>query len=434
MAMSRRAFMRGLGQGSLLVAGSLSAVALGGCSPQAQASTLVLEDDDALEKRYLSVLCEGDDAHRHGAFEQVAAGYTASNRDTKVIYDTIDIELYDIALGRRLSTDNLDDIFAVDNTLASRLLAEKRMEVVSDIVDAMGVGPVVGSHAQIVPGLFHVVPTCLDPHLLMVDTDLLEARGLAVPTTQDEFVDCCVALTRGGQAPVAPLFSTVRALAFGMVAGLGWWEVFQRRDHGDALAQIAQDPRAVARQLQAGLDCLARLVNVGAVLGPELLEARFSQGDPMAGGERAFCLAPLWMASVLREGAGSHTITCHPAPLAEEGSLVPLELVGCLAVDPKGHDLGGVHDFLRYLRHEDVLASYAANQRRLPAVPCEGWAVEGWSATCNARVAQGALTIANSFLLRETYDDALIAATETVLDGQGASAAREVFITRYGGE
>lgn len=429
MTMDRRSFLKAMAAAAGTMAGAASVAGLSGCSPQAKAGTLIFDDAGNREKRYLSLLAIDVQGHEHGAYERITAAYEEEFGAVKVIYDSVDAELYDVALERRIQTDNLDDIFTVDNHVAAALVDQGRLLDLTDHLSEATFNPFLVPHIQIQSGRYHFVPTTLDAQVLLVDLGQLTSRSLEAPHDLGELLDRCATMGKGHQTPIA---SSAAALAHGVVAGRGWWDLFQGDDPGAAMAALADDPRAVAEALTPGFEVLQRLLSTGCVSGPEARSATYAVDDAMVRGERPFAIGPLWLAPALIEADPSMDLVALPLPLREDGAVLPLEITGCLAVDALGDSVEDACRYLDFLLRQDVLARYDQIQSCFSPKEEGDWSPDDRSARCDQAVAQGAMTLTNSYLLRGTYDSALIESTEVLLGGSTVPEAVAVFRDAYG--
>lgn len=132
-------------------------------------------------------------------YQKVIAEFEAANPDIKIEMEAIDTEARIQKLTTALASRTMPEVFKILPEELPDFVSRKFVSPVDDLIDEIGRDDFVDGSIPVLEGQAYGIPyTVANFGQLYYRKDLLDAKGLSVPTTWDELRETAKALTEGG--------------------------------------------------------------------------------------------------------------------------------------------------------------------------------------------------------------------------------------------
>lgn len=294
------------------------------------------------------------------AIEDALHGYMDQHPETNISYDGIKSPEYFEVLSKRLATGNGDDIFMVDHERALELGAQGKLADLSDLSTLDRFSGLAKSQMYAGDTLYYI-PTSISAFGLYCNLDLLKEHGQMVPENLAEFEAVCDYFVGQGITPIVAnndiSLKTV-AIAKAMLP------VYQSEDPVAAIGRFNSGEANLAEALRPGFSFVEEMLSRGWVDREEARDTAKTKDDLIlfAGGERPFMLTGVWATPRLRECSPDFSFEVRPYPIAEDGSVLVVNVDTRVSVNADSPHLEEAKRFVEYLTQPDALWEFVDSQ------------------------------------------------------------------------
>lgn len=294
------------------------------------------------------------------AIEVIMRQYMDEHRRVSIMYEGIKSRPYFDALGKRLASGNGDDVFMVDHDTT---LAFSEAGYLADLSDL----PTLTSFSAFALGQMRAdgaptyAPTSISAFGLYCNTELLEARGIAVPTTFDAFLDACATFADEGILPIVSN-NDISLKTFAIARGLA--SAYAEDDAASAIAALDEDASALAAHLRTGFDAVEELVSRGFV-DAELARGTEKTSDDLeqfAVGASPFMLTGAWASARMHDRAPELSYEVHPLPALDDRPALVVNVDTRVSVNARSAHLAEAKEFVAFLTQPAAVERFANSQ------------------------------------------------------------------------
>lgn len=361
------------------------------------------------------------------AIEIVMRQYMAEHRTVSIMYEGIKSRPYFEALRKRLASDNGDDVFMVDHDTTLEFADAGYLADLSDLPTLSSFSAFALDQMRSEDTITYV-PTSISAFGLYCNTELLKARGIAVPTTFDGFLDACAAFADEGILPIVAN-NDISLKTFAIARGLA--SVYADSNASRAIAAFNEDAPALAAHLRTGFDAVEQLIAHGFVDAAVALETEKTSDDldQFAVGASPFMLTGAWASARMHDRAPDLAFEVHPLPALDDRPALVVNVDTRVSVSAHSPHLTEAKEFVAFLTQPASVEYFANSQCSFS--PLEGNAAPDDEAlrSLAATFTTEAAIIGSDDNLRYPIWEAVRSCVVAMLEGSDAAEAEGLLLS-----
>lgn len=338
----------------------LAAWMLAGCGEKSQ--NIVFDDtaENNASSTRLTLFGFKYEALNVMAIEDSLRQFMDAYPDISISYDGIKSPEYYDVLDKRLATGNGDDIFMVDHERVLELGAQGKLADLSDLPTMDNFSGLAKSQ-MLAEGEVYYVPTSISAFGLYCNTDLLKEHGQEIPENLEELEAVCDYFVSKGITPIVA--NNDISLKTVVIAG-ALLPIYQSEDAAEQIRGFNDGSLDLAETLRPGFELVERMIKRGWVDAQEALETAKTKDDLIlfAHGKQPFMLTGAWAVPRLRELKPEFSFEVRPYPIAEDGSILVINVDTRVSVRADSPNLKEAKQFVEFLTQKDVLWEFVNSQ------------------------------------------------------------------------
>jgi len=254
---------------------------------------------------------------------------------------------YDEVVRERIESDEPDDVYILNAGVLKDEADKGNIESL-DYLEGMDSLTEEALDGSKIKGVQYCLPMFMSAYSFYVNTDILDANGLAVPTNLSEFENCCSKLKAAGIMP----FEGDKWWTEELVLGAGMSDLYF--DNGSA-DDLNSGKTAISTYLSKGFKLVEEMDQKGYMNLKDTYD--IAPGDEVKDLIAGKCAFAISMAAVINEDYAKVTgdkYIVTGVPVREDGSVVLMNPDLRICVCSKGRNTEAAKKFITYLTSKEV--------------------------------------------------------------------------------